>query len=105
MHSYPTLALALLLASPAAAQIAPSSPSRQRAANRQALREARRTPAPYKESHLAVTRQQLRRGGSETLVPAAGEPRFDHDGTPHVTEPSYPALRRRKPKAKPTPTP
>lgn len=58
-------ALALLLATAAAAQIAPVSPARQRAANRLALREAKRADVPYKESHLTVTRQQLKRGNAE----------------------------------------
>ena len=81
------LALALVLALAAAvaqAQIEPTSPARQRAANRRALREASRTEAPYKESHLAVTRQQLTRGASVSRAPAP--------------EPKRPGLRLRKPK-------
>ncbi len=91
------LAAALLLAAPAApAQTQASSPARQRAAARRALREARRTPTPYADSHLGGTRQRLRRGESAPLPRVAGEPRFDRDGTPHVTEPKYPGLRLRK---------
>ncbi|TVT40063.1 hypothetical protein FNT36_11200 [Hymenobacter setariae] len=91
------LAFALLLATPA--QTTPSSLSQQRAANRRALREARATDAAYKDSHLAVSRRQLKRGASVAPVPgAADEPRFDRDGTPHVTEPKYPGLRLRKSK-------
>ena len=103
MFHYPTLVLATLLATAAAAQIAPTSPAQQRADNRRALREARRTETPYKDSHLTITAQQLKRGGSEARVAAADEPRFDRDGTPHATEPKYPALRRRKAKTEPMP--
>lgn len=100
MYRLLVLALALgLAAATAPAQIAPSNPARQRAANRRALREARQTDTPYKDSHLAVSRQQLKRGESVPIAPVAGEPRFDRDGTPHVTEPKYPGLRLRKPKA------
>ena len=59
----------------AAAQIAPVSAAQQRAANRQALREASRTQSPYKESHLTVTPEQLKRGNTAgppgTASPAA----------------------------------
>jgi hypothetical protein len=77
----------LLAATTAPAQIAPSSPSSQRAAHRSALREARRVESPYTDSHLAVARP-LKRGEME--------PNFDRDGRPHVTEPKYPGLRLRK---------
>lgn len=95
------LAVAALLAAPAAqAQTQASSPARQRAAERRALREARRTPTPYADSHLGATRRPPRRGESAPLPAVAGEPKFDRDGTPHVTEPKYPGLRLRKqPKA------
>jgi len=93
-------AVALLLASSAAAQIAPTSPARQRAANRQALREAKRADVPYKESHLTVTRQQLKRGstvgppgGANTAPPKGEGPR--HAGL------KLPSLRR--PKTEPAP--
>lgn len=98
--TYLALTVAMLLTAPAAqAQTEPSSPARQRAANRRALREARRTDAPYKDSHLAVTPQQLRRGDSAPLTPVAGEPRFGRDGTPHRTEPKRPGLRLRRQQA------
>jgi hypothetical protein len=90
------LAFALLLATPA--QTEPSSPAQQRAANRRAQREARATDADYKDSHLDVARRQLKRGESAPVQGAANEPRFDRDGTPHVTEPKYPGLRLRKSK-------
>lgn len=99
------LAVGLLLASLALAQgqIAPISPAQQRAANRQALRDARRTEASYKESHLDVTRQQLKRGGSEAPKALPGEPRFGRKGTPRVAEHSFLGLGRRKPKSEPAP--
>jgi len=90
------LAFALLLATPAQTQ--PSSLGQLRAANRRALREARATDAAYKDSHLAVSPRQLKRGASAPVLGAADEPRFDRDGTPHVTEPKYPGLRLRKPR-------
>ena len=90
------LAFALLLATPT--QTEPSSPAQQRAANRRAQREARATDADYKDSHLDVARRHLKRGASAPVPGAATEPRFDRDGTPHVTEPKYPGLRLRKSK-------
>ena len=88
----------LLTVSAAQAQTEASSPAHQRAANRQALRDARHTETPYTDSHLGVTRKQLKRGESAPIKPVAGEPKFDRDGTPHVTEPKYPGLRLRKQK-------
>jgi hypothetical protein len=90
------LTFALLLAAPT--QTAPTSPAQQRAADRRARREAQATDADYKDSHLAVSRRQLKRGESAPVPGAADEPRFDRDGKPHVTEPKYPGLRLRKPK-------
>jgi hypothetical protein len=90
------LVFAFLLAAPS--QTVPSSPAQQRAAARRALREARATDAPYQDSHLAVSHRQLKRGESAPVPGVAGEPRFDRDGKPHVTEPKYPGLRLRKPK-------
>jgi hypothetical protein len=98
------LAVVVLLASCGLAQgqIGPTSPARQRAANRQALREARHAEVPYKESHLDVQPQQLKRGSSEAPKAVAGEPRFGHDGAPHVATRKFPGMRR-KPKNEPTP--
>jgi hypothetical protein len=94
---YFLLAAVLLLATTAAhAQIEASSPASQRAANRRALREARRTDAPYKDSHLDVSRLPLRHGDSAPIKPVAGAPRFDRDGTSHVSEPKRLGLRLRK---------
>ncbi|MGI4969799.1 MAG: hypothetical protein ACRYGH_12660 [Janthinobacterium lividum] len=96
MASSLSLFIVLLLATTAAlAQIAPSSPGSQRAANRRALREARQTEAPYADSHLATSRQ-LKRGAMVPIGAVAGEPSFGRDGQPHVTEPKYPGLRLRK---------
>lgn len=76
------LALALGLARPALAQIAPVSEAQQRAANRQALREARRTESPYKESHLQVTPEHLKRGNTEGPPGAAAQRPQPTDGRP-----------------------
>ena len=85
----------LLLSAGSQAQIAPISPARQRAAERQARREAQRTATPYQESLLDAASQPVRRGSSTPRPRVAGEPRFSRDGTPHVTEPKFPGLRRR----------
>lgn len=56
---------AALLGSPAAhGQIVKQKPGQVKAANRRALRETRSTESPYKESHLAVTPDRLKRGES-----------------------------------------
>ncbi len=104
MRKHLSLAAVLLLASlsQAQGQIEPTSPARQRAANRQALREAQRAEVPYKESHLDVQPQHLKRGSSEVPRAVAGEPRFSRDGTPHVTTRKFPGLRRKR-KNEPTP--
>lgn len=84
----------LLLATAAQAQIAPISPAHQRADNRRALREARRTDLPYQDSHLDVTRQQLRRGSTAPGPRAASEQRFDRHGRPRGSEAGFLGLRR-----------
>ena len=92
---YPLLALALL-AAPALAQTAPVSPAQQRAANRQALRDAHHTEADYKDSHLDVSGRNLRRGASETAAPVPHEPRFGRNGQPRVAQPLFSSSRHRK---------
>jgi hypothetical protein len=92
----------VLLARVAQAQIVPTSPGQQRAAARQARREAQRTDLPYQDSHLTTSPQAGRRGHSERPPRVANEPRFGRDGRPHVTEPKFPGLRRR-PKTEPNP--
>lgn len=67
-------AVALLLlgglggAPDASAQIVREKPAQIKAANRRALREARSTESPYKESHLSVTPAHLKRGSSTQAV-------------------------------------
>lgn len=54
-----------LLGSPTAhGQIVQQKPAQVKAANRRALRETRHTESPYKESHLTVTPNRLKRGES-----------------------------------------
>lgn len=92
------LVAGLLLATAASAhsaQIAPTSPARQRAEARRALREAERTQTPYQDSHLAVSRRQLRRGASERPARVAGEPHFGRDGAPRVPQAKRLGLRHR----------
>jgi len=78
-----------LLATVASAQIAPTSPARQRADNRRAVREASRTKLPYQASHFDRVHQQLPRGGSPPNLPVANEPRFDHRGRPRKTKSGF----------------
>jgi hypothetical protein len=93
----------LLLATTARAQIVPTSPARQRADTRRALREARHTDLPYQDSHLNVlTRQQLRRGNGEPRPRVAGEPRFDRRGRPRAAGPGL-LGRGRRAKIEPKP--
>jgi hypothetical protein len=105
---YRIIALAFLLlitgyAQSAAAQTKEISPAKLRAANRRSLRESRQYPAPaaYKDSHLAVSRADLRRGeGGQTGQPHDGRDsyKFDKTGTARVSEPIAPGLRRKKKK-------
>ncbi|WP_157541173.1 hypothetical protein [Hymenobacter aerophilus] len=102
-------ALLLALAAPEArAQLEYSSPAAQRKASRQALRDARKVEARYKESHLTVRKKELRMqaaGRLAALPPPADQPdyKFGRDGTPRVSEPSkvHFRLRRKKPNAAP----
>ena len=71
----------------------------QRVANRRALRDARKYPAPYKDSHLAVDKAALKRGdGGRPAKPNDGRQKykFDKTGTARVSEPSTISLRLRK---------
>lgn len=79
---YLGLLLSFALISSVRAQIAPLSARQARAANRQALREASRTESPYKESHLTVTPQQLKRGSSEGPPGVANAAQLRPDGSP-----------------------
>ena len=90
------LLLAGLAAAPAHAQITKEKPGRIRAANRRALREAREIDSPYKDSHLDVTRERLRRGGSTEPQPNASRDTEYATGTaPNVKPPSLLGIRRR----------
>lgn len=87
----------LLNAAPAPAQIAPVKPGKIKAANRRALREDRTTDSPYKDSHLGVTRGQLRRGQSTQAVPETRKDLDYRTGTaPNVQPPGFLGLRRKK---------
>jgi hypothetical protein len=65
------------------------------------LRDARKYPAPYKDSHLAVNKAALKRGdGGQKAQPKDGRQKykFDNTGTARVSEPSTISLRLRKKK-------
>lgn len=87
-----------------AAQTVYSSPGQQRAANRRALRDARNYPAEYKDSHLVVSKEELRQGSSP-VVPQPNDGRdsykFDHTGAAYVKEPIGLGLRPAGKKKKP----
>lgn len=106
-----TLLLGLLSTSTAAyAQLESTSPAQQRAANRRALREARKFKGEYKESHLAVTKPEVTpgKGGRQAAAkPTDGRTgyQFDRTGTPRVSEPSRIGFRLRKNKKASTSTP
>jgi hypothetical protein len=90
------LVLAALLGSAAQAQIVREKPGRIRAANRRALREARTTESPYKDSHLDVTANRLRRGGSKEATPAINRQLDYKTGTaPNVQPPGLLGVRRK----------
>jgi hypothetical protein len=87
----------LLNAAPAQAQIEPVKPGKIKAANRRALREDRTTDSPYKDSHLDVTKVQLKRGQSTQAVPETRKDLNYKSGTaPNVQPPGFLGLRRRK---------
>jgi hypothetical protein len=88
---------ALLLAAPAHAQIARVKPGKVDAANRRALREANRTDAPYKDSHLEVPRERLKRGASDPQIPEGSDAlRFKKGVAPNVKEGNIFGIRRKK---------
>ena len=90
------LLLAGLLAPAARAQIVQEKPGRIRAANRRALREARTTESPYKDSHLAVTPDRLKRGSSNEPHPATDRELNYKTGTaPNVQPPGLLGIRRK----------
>ena len=82
------LLLAGLLAPAVEAQIVKEKPGRIRAANRRALREARTTESPYKDSHLDVTPDRLKRGASTEPRPAIDRELDYKTGTAPNVQPS-----------------
>lgn len=92
----------------ARAQLKELSPAQQRRANRRALRDAARYPAEYKDSHLAVSKEELKEGNGgrqAATKPTDGREnyQFDRGGDPRVSEPSRVNLRLRKKDKAPTP--
>ena len=72
-----------------------------RAQNRRALRDARKHPAPYKDSHLAVGKASLKRGEGGRSAERNKERasyKFDNIGAARVSEPSAESIRLRKKK-------
>ena len=88
----------LVLISPAAqAQIVHEKPGQVKAANRRALREAQRTESPYKDSHLDVTPDRLRRGASTQPAPEGStEFHYKNGNAPNDKPPGFLGLRRKK---------
>jgi len=86
------------------AQISDKSLAQQRAENRRALRDAKKYPAEYKDSHLNVTHNALKRGEPGRPQPRDGrnQYRFDKTGTPRVSEPTAPSVRLMRKKQSPT---
>ncbi|MCC2547415.1 hypothetical protein LJY25_13245 [Hymenobacter sp. BT175] len=102
MRQVLTTLLLLLIATASMAQIQHLSPAQIRAETRKALRDAReydaKHKADYKESHLDVSRIDLKRGdgGQEAHVEDGRETyQFDNTGTPRVSDPTYGAARVR----------
>jgi len=89
----------VLLATPALAQIVPTTPARQRAAERAARREAQHADVPYKDSHL----DPAQRPCAERVARVAHEPRFGRDGRPRITAPRPVAPRRPRAAREPKP--
>ena len=87
----------MLLSPGAQAQIVHESPAQVKAANRRALREAQRTESPYKDSHLDVTRDRLKRGQSTQPLPeGSDELHYKTGAAPNVKSPGLLGLRRNK---------
>ncbi len=85
-----------LVALRAPAQITTENPRQLDAANRRAQREARRTPAPYKDSHLDVARTRLQRGdGDQPRPDGADALRYRH-GAPVNHKKRFLGLGRKK---------
>ena len=88
--------LALLSAPAAQAQIVREKPAKIKAANRKALRDAQRTDSPYKDSHLDVTPDRLKRGASAQPAPEGSEAlRYKTGTAPNVKPPGLLGLRHK----------
>jgi hypothetical protein len=92
------LAVLGLLSGPLAhGQIVKEKPAKIKAANRRALRDAKKTDSPYKDSHLDVTRDQLKRGQStQTQVETSKAVDYKKGTAPNVKPPGFLGLRRDK---------
>ncbi|GAA3919704.1 hypothetical protein [Hymenobacter algoricola] len=96
--------LLTLTAASACAQTEYSNQAVQRSENRRALRDARKYKAEYKETHLAVSKEELKTGSSPVVAqPNDGRNsyRFDHTGAAYVKEPISLGLRPAGKKKKP----
>jgi hypothetical protein len=87
-----------LLSGPLAhGQIVHEKPAKIKAANRRALRDAKKTDSPYKDSHLDVTREHLKRGQSTPVQVETNKAVDYKKGTaPNVKPPGFLGLRRDK---------
>ncbi|WP_201985871.1 hypothetical protein [Hymenobacter rubidus] len=91
------LAVVGLLSGPLAhGQIVHEKPGKIKAANRRALRESKKTDSPYKDSHLDVTREQLKRGQSTPSRPEGSEDLRYKNGTAPNVKKGLLGLRRDK---------
>ena len=87
----------LLSSSVAHAQTVDQKPGKVKAANRRALREARATDSPYKDSHLDVTPDRLKRGESAQAQPQSTNAVNYKNGTaPNVKPPGLLGRRKKK---------
>ena len=87
----------LLTSQLATAQIVHEKPGKIKAANRRALREAKSTESPYKDSHLSVTPARLKRGGSAQVAPEGSKRLQYRDGNvPNVKKPGLLGIGRKK---------
>ena len=67
------LALLVLATQAAPAQTVRQKPGHLKAQNRKSIRASRRADVPYKDSHLAVGKDRLRRGEAAPRRPDEGE--------------------------------
>ncbi|MCC3151866.1 hypothetical protein Q3A66_00425 [Hymenobacter sp. BT770] len=81
----------------AQAQIVHEKPSQVKAANRRALRDAKHTASPYKDSHLGVTAARLKRGQSTQPMPeGSDELEYRRVAPARAKAPGFQPLRRKK---------